>query len=398
MISIEKATEIVLTNKVNLPIEKVNLAEAIGRQLREDLFADRDFPPFDRVSMDGIAVRFADFEKGQRAFEIIAVQAAGSSQKTCDKSGVCMEVMTGAILPKGLDAVIRYEDILIENSITTITVETIKNGQNIHRKGTDRKATDLLISKGQFISAAEIGVAATIGKVTLEVTKLPKIAIISTGDELVKVSETPALHQIRTSNVLTVQALLKQYGIAASLHHINDNEAETTLKLGELLNENDVLILSGGVSKGKFDYVPKALEILNVTKLFHKVKQRPGKPFWFGKTKNNKMVFALPGNPVSTFMCANRYFLPWLRASMNLSPFENKFAVLDTDFSFKPNLQYFLQVKISYAENGQILAKPFSGKGSGDLANLTDADGFLELPANKTDFKKGDVYRLISYR
>jgi molybdopterin molybdotransferase len=398
LISIKKATEIVLTNKVDLPTEKVNLAEAIGRQLREDLFADRDFPPFDRVAMDGIAVRFSDFENGQRIFEIVDIQAAGSPQKICAKSGVCMEVMTGAILPKGLDTVIRYEDVLIENSVATITIEVIKNGQNIHRKGTDRKAKDLLITKGQLISAAEIGVAATIGKATLEVTKLPKIAIISTGDELVKVSEIPALHQIRTSNVLTVQALLKQYGIAARLYHINDNEAETTLKLGELLKENDVLILSGGVSKGKFDYVPKALETLKVEKLFHKVKQRPGKPFWFGKTENNKTVFALPGNPVSTFMCANRYFLPWLRTSMNLSPFENKFAVLDTDFSFKPSLQYFLQVKISYAENGQILAKPISGKGSGDLANLADADGFLELPADKTDFKKGQVYRLIAYR
>lgn len=398
MISIEKATEIVLANTLNLPIEKVNLAEAIGRQLREDLVADRDFPPFDRVSMDGIAVRFSDFETGQRTYEIVDIQAAGSPQKNCEKSGVCMEVMTGAILPKGLDSVIRYEDVLIDNNLATITIEKIKNGQNIHRKGTDRKAQDLLIPKGNVISAAEIGVAATIGKATLQVTKLPKIAIISTGDELVNVSEMPDLHQIRTSNVLTIQALLNQNGIAASLHHINDNEAETTLKLGELLKENDVLILSGGVSKGKYDFVPKALENLKVTKLFHKVKQRPGKPFWFGKTENNKTVFALPGNPVSTFMCANRYFLPWLRVSMNLSPFRNKFAVLDTDFSFKPRLQYFLQVKISYAENGQILAKPISGKGSGDLANLADADGFLELPADKTDFKKGDVYRLISYR
>lgn len=398
MISIEKATEIVLANTLDLPIETVNLAEAIGQQLREDLVADRDFPPFDRVSMDGIAIQFSDFENGQRDFEIIDIQAAGSPQKNCVQNGVCMEVMTGAILPKGLDSVIRYEDVLIENSVAKITIDVIRKGQNIHKKGTDRKAKDLLVKGGKVISAAEIGVAATVGKATLKVSQLPKIAIISTGDELVNVAEKPELHQIRTSNILTLQALLKQHGITASLHHINDNEAQTTAKLEQLLNENEVLLLSGGVSKGKYDFVPKALENLKVEKLFHKVKQRPGKPFWFGKTANHKIVFAFPGNPVSTFMCANRYFLPWLRLSMNLSPFENRFAILVDNFSFKPNLQYFLQVKISYTENGQILAKPIIGKGSGDLANLVEADGFLELPAEKTDFKKGEVYRLIGYR
>ncbi len=398
MISIEKATEIVLANKLILSTEKVSLSEAINRQLREDLFADRDFPPFDRVSMDGIGIRFSDFENGQQSFEIIDIQAAGSPQKNCIKNGVCMEVMTGAILPNGLDTVIRYEDILIENGIAKLTIENIKHRQNVHKKGTDRNVNDLLVSEGKILSAAEIGIAATIGKTLLTVTKLPKVAIISTGDELVKVSQKPELHQIRTSNTLTLQALLKQNGITASLHHINDNEAETTAQLKTLLTENDVLLLSGGVSKGKYDFVPKALENLNVEKLFHKVKQRPGKPFWFGKTVTNKIVFAFPGNPVSTFMCANRYFLPWLRISMNLSPFENRFAILSETISFKPKLQYFLQVKISYTENGQILAKPITGKGSGDLANLTEADGFLELPAEEVDFRKGAIYRLIPYR
>jgi molybdopterin molybdotransferase len=398
MITTQEATEIVLANTIDFGTETVDLREAIGRQLDEDLFADRDFPPFNRVAMDGIAVRFSDFENGQRAFPIVGVQAAGSVQLSVLESSVCMEVMTGATLPKGVNSVIRYEDTLIENGVATVEIDAIKNGQNVHNQGIDRQLGDLLIRKGKIISAAEIGVAATVGKSILAVTKLPKVAIISTGDELVNVDETPNSHQIRTSNVFTIAALLKQKNIPTDLHHIVDDKEKTLERLAILLKKYDVLILSGGVSKGKFDYVPEALERLKVKKLFHRVRQKPGKPFWFGRNAENKIVFALPGNPASSFMCTNRYFLPWFRASLGLEPFEYQYVSLSEDFSFKPNLQYFLQVKINRLPNGTTIATPLMGKGSGDLANLADADGFLELPAEKVEFLKGEVYRFIGYR
>jgi molybdopterin molybdotransferase len=398
MITTQEATEIVLANTIDFGTETVDLREAIGRQLDEDLFADRDFPPFNRVAMDGIAVRFSDFENGQRAFPIVGVQAAGSVQLSVLESGVCMEVMTGATLPKGVNSVIRYEDTLIENGVATVEIDAIKNGQNVHNQGIDRQLGDLLIRKGKIISAAEIGVAATVGKSVLAVTKLPKVAIISTGDELVNVDETPNSHQIRTSNVFTIAALLKQKNIPTDLHHIVDDKEKTLERLAILLKKYDVLILSGGVSKGKFDYVPEALERLKVKKLFHRVRQKPGKPFWFGRNAENKIVFALPGNPASSFMCTNRYFLPWFRASLGLEPFDYQYVSLSEDFSFKPNLQYFLQVKINRLPNGTTIATPLMGKGSGDLANLADADGFLELPAEKVEFLKGEVYRFIGYR
>jgi molybdopterin molybdotransferase len=398
MITTQEATKIVLENKIELRTETVELQNAIGRQLREGLVADRDFPPFNRVAMDGIAVRFSDFENGQRSFLIVGVQAAGSPQLSVLESGVCMEVMTGAMLPKGVDSVIRYEDILVENGVATIEIEVIKNGQNVHYQGFDRKLGDLLVAKNKIISSAEIGVAATVGKSVLEVTKMPKVAIISTGDELVKVNETPKSHQIRTSNVFTIAALLKQNGVETDLHHIVDNQEKTFEQLAILLKKYDVLIMSGGVSKGKFDYVPEALERLKVEKLFHRVQQKPGKPFWFGKNSEHKVVFALPGNPASSFMCTNRYFLPWLRASMNLQPFHYQYVALSEDFTFKANLQYFLQVKLNYLPNGTVTATPLAGRGSGDLANLVDADGFLELPAEKKEFLKGEVYGFIGYR
>ena len=398
MITIQQATKIVLENRIDLSIESVKLENAIGRQLREDLIADRDFPPFHRVAMDGIAIRFADFENGQRTFPIVGVQAAGSPQLSVTESSVCAEVMTGAMLPKGVDTVIRYEDILIENNKATIQIDNIAFGKNIHKKGTDRVEGDILVKEGKIISSAEIGVAATVGKSELKVSQLPKVAIISTGDELVNVNEKPEAYQIRSSNVYTISSLLQQNQIQAELFHIVDNQQVTINKIKILLNDFDVLILSGGVSKGKFDYIPAALETLNVEKLFHRVRQKPGKPFWFGKNANNKVVFALPGNPASSFMCTNRYFLPWLRASMNLQPFQYQYVALGEDFKFKANLQYFLQVKLTYKMNGQVTAKPIAGRGSGDLANLADVDGFMELPAEKMEFKKGEIYPFIRFR
>ena len=397
MITVQEATRIVLESRMTLDTEFVPLYQAIGRQLREDFVADRPFPPFDRVAMDGIAIRFSDYKNGQRVFPIIGIQAAGSPQLSVAESGLCAEVMTGAMLPKGVDTVVRYEDILIENSHARIQIDTVKEGQNVHQRGTDRKRGNVLVSAGKIISPAEIGVAATIGKSNISVSKLPKVAIISTGDELVNINETPQPYQIRSSNVYTISSLLQQHQIEGQVFHIADNKQTIIDILSKLLEMFDVLILSGGVSKGKFDYIPEALATLNVQKLFHRVQQKPGKPFWFGKDNNNKVVFALPGNPASSFMCVNRYFLPWLRASMHLAPFNYQHIALEEDFNFKANLQYFLQVKLVHTLDS-VTAKPMAGRGSGDLANLAEVDGFLELPATKSQFKKGEVFPFIPFR
>jgi molybdopterin molybdotransferase len=302
------------------------------------------------------------------------------------------------VLPENADTVIRYEDLIIQNGQASILIEAVGCKQNIHLRGTDCKKGTLLASPPCKISAAEIGVAATIGKTHLKVARKPKTVIISTGDELVEVSETPLSHQIRKSNVYQIQAALQQWGIPADTLHLNDDKTEIHSKLEVCLEKYDALLLSGAVSKGKFDFVPEVLEALGVAQLFHKVAQRPGKPFWFGKAEKKALVFAFPGNPVSSFMCTHRYFRPWLRASSGLEPFEKQYALLATDFEFKPNLTYFLQVRISHQKGGTALATPVKGKGSGDLANMLKADGFLELPPGKASFKKGEVYPLILYR
>lgn len=397
MTTVEQATQTILSNPLSFGVELVPLHKANGHILKEDLVADRDFPPFNRVSMDGIAFRFDCFDKGQRHFKIEGLQAAGAEQMSLGNNENCLEVMTGAVLPKGTDTVVRYEDVLVKDGNATVQIDAVKFQQNIHQKGTDRLAGALIVKQGCKITPAEIGVAATIGKVHLKVLKLPKVAVISTGDELVEVGEKPLAHQIRKSNVHNLAAAVSQRGIIPDLFHLPDEKIAIHEILSKLLESHDALLLSGGVSAGKLDYIPEVLEELKVEKLFHKVSQRPGKPFWFGKSEN-AVVFAFPGNPVSSFSCLNRYFFPWLRTCFELPPFEEKYAVLGKDFYFKPDLTYFLQVKIDFGKDGKITAFPIEGKGSGDLANLVDADAFMELPKGRNEFRQGESFPVFFYR
>ncbi len=397
MITVQEATEIILQHGYLPKVEKIKLEHSVGRILAEDILADRDFPPFDRVMMDGVALSFAFFSP-ENHLTIEGVQAAGSPPLILKEKNNCIEIMTGAVLPQNTDSVVRYEDFEKIDQKIKINISDIKKGQNIHFQGTDRKQGDIIIKKSNIISPAEIGVMATVGKKEINVLSLPKIAIFSTGDELVNVKETPLPHQIRKSNIHVLESILQKEKIKTTSIHIKDNKEEIRSGLSKALLNNDVLILSGGVSKGKYDYIPEILEELGVEKLFHRVKQRPGKPFWFGKSKEGKIVFALPGNPVSTFMCTNRYFLPWLRNSMGLPSIHSPYAILTEDFYFDKDLQYFLQVKISHNKKGQLLATPKIGQGSGDLANLVNADGFLELPQEQQQFKKGECYPYISFR
>lgn len=381
----------------DFPSELVPLEEAIGSVLAEPLAADRDFPPFTRVSMDGIAIAYERFAAGQRSFPIAGLQAAGDPQKKLEDPAACLEVMTGAVLPDGTDTVIRYEDLDIENAQATIRLDELRRGQNAHPKGKDRKAGEQIIAPGTRITAAEIGVAATIGKSRLKVTGRPSICVVSTGDELVEVDQIPLPHQIRKSNVYSLQAALAEQNLAAARLHLNDREDEIRRLLKEALEEQDVILLSGGVSKGKFDFIPGVLEELGVEKCFYKVAQRPGKPFWFGKRENTQ-VFAFPGNPVSSFLCFYLYFLPWWRASCGLPAPEDEYAVLAEDFSFPPSLHYYLQVRLSSGRDSRLMARPVKGKGSGDLANLVDANAFLELPPNREQFRAGEVFKVIRYK
>jgi molybdopterin molybdotransferase len=409
MISVIQALQTVLNSAQDLGFEEIPFLKSVGRILKEAIFADRDFPPFNRVSMDGIVIDYNSFKNGQKSFKIEGIQAAGSAQIALKDSKNCIEVMTGAVAPKNANTVVRYEDVTIENGIATLNIDVISEGQNIHTKGKDGKSGDLLIQKNTIISAAEIGVLATVGKAFVKVARQPRVMIVSTGDELIGVAEIPLTHQIRRSNVFTLVSLLERLHVSSETSHIKDNKAILKSKIATYLKEYDVLLFSGAVSKGKYDFLPEVFEELIVEKLFHKVAQRPGKPFWFGREKaivkndvssnnhqNNTIVFGFPGNPISTFVNCLAYFYPWYYKSVGLEVKEET-AILAKDINFKPNLAYFLQVKLEN-KKGQLMAFPILGNGSGDLASLVHTDAFIQLPDNKSEFKKGGVYPIIRYR
>ena len=399
MVCVEEAERIIQEQVKDYGKELIPFESALGRVLAEDIKADRDLPPCNKSTMDGIAINYSAFEKGIRSFQIKATLAAGDKPVEIENENECVEIMTGASLPDTTDTVIRYEDVEIKNGAALITIDTIKKGQNIHRKGKDKKKDEVVAAANQFIDPTVISMAASVGKSVLLVRKLPKVVIISTGDELVEVSAQPSAYQVRQSNNYTIRAVLLQYCVSADLLHIPDNPEITKEKLEKCLVDYDVIILTGGISMGKFDYVPKVLEELNVSKLFHKVQQRPGKPFWFGSYQDTVLVFAFPGNPVSTFMCLYRYFVPWLENKLKgKSENQKVFAVLDEDVAFTPQLQYFVQVKININEAGQLRATPMEGNGSGDFTNLLDTDAFMELPLEKSNFRKGEVYRIWPYK
>ncbi|WP_026775959.1 molybdopterin molybdotransferase MoeA [Polaribacter sp. Hel_I_88] len=400
MISVEEALAFVLNSTQNFGIEEIPFIKSVGRILKEEIVADRDFPPFNRVAMDGIAIDYNEFSSRLRSnrhlsFEIEGIQAAGSEQITLKNKENCIEVMTGAVLPNNANTVIRYEDVTIENGFATITIDAINEHQNIHQKGKDGKVDDVLITENTKISAAEIGVLATVGKSFVKVAKQPKVMIISTGDELVGVDEIPLEHQIRRSNVFTLISLLERLNIPSETDHITDDKPVLKSKIKTYLQEYDVLLFSGAVSKGKFDFLPEVFEELGIEKLFHKVAQRPGKPFWFGKTTNCN-VFGFPGNPISTFVNCLAYFYPWYYKSINLKV-EEETATLAENVTFKPDLVYFLQVKLA-SKNGNLMATPIQGNGSGDLASLVNADAFIQLPSSKSEFQSGEVFKIIRYR
>ena len=395
MISVEEALQTILENTQDFGVEEIPFLESVGRILKEDIFADRDFPPFNRVSMDGIAINHHFFEKGIRSFSIEGVQAAGAEQKTMRVDSNCLEVMTGAVLPKNTDTVIRYEDVEINDGVATTQIDAINQHQNVHSKGKDRSQGDILIQQNTLITAAEIGVIATVGKASVKVAKSPKVIIVSTGDELVEVNEIPLPHQIRRSNAFTLVSLLEKLNIKANTSHITDDKELLKQKIASYLNNYDVLLFSGAVSKGKFDFLPEVLVELGVEKLFHKVAQRPGKPFWYGR-KDEKSVFAFPGNPISTYVNCLAYFYPWFTKSVGFD-LKEETVILGEDVSFKPELTYFLQVKIEI-KYGHLVAFPIKGNGSGDLASLVQADGFIQLPKEQINFKKGETHLFIRYR
>ncbi len=360
--------------------EAVPLAGCAGRVLRQPVHAERDAPPFDRVTMDGIACSASGLSA--RTFRIAGVQPAGTPAQTLPTPAECIEVMTGAMLPIGCDTVVPIEQLQLQDGRATLAAGCVPEPwRYVHRRAADARAGDRLLDSGVLLGAPEIAVAASAGFAALVVSRLPRIAVISTGDELVEPGVAIAAHQVRRSNTHGLAAALRLAGFAPATDlHLPDDLPALESAFARALRENDVLVLSGGVSAGRFDHVPAALAAAGVRRVFHGVAQRPGRPMWFGIGPDGQAVFALPGNPVSVLVCLARYVIPALKARSGARAQARTEVVLDQPCQGDARLTVFLPVTLRYDREGRARATPRPTGGSGDFLTLAGTGGFVELP------------------
>jgi len=385
-----EAQEAVLAAMPEFPAEAVDVAHLTGRILRQSIVAERDQPPFDRVMMDGIAIAYADYAGGARAFPIQAAQAAGDPALALE-AGKAIEIMTGASLSGNADCIIPVERIRVHDGTAALEDDYMaKQMQFIHPRASDHAVGAELLRPGKSISPMDIAVIASCGLTEVDVSRVPVIRVISTGNELVPAGEPIAPQQIRMSNGPAIQAMLGKHGYANCAHdHIADEPELLRDRIGRHLEAADILVLSGGVSMGKADYVPEVLKELGVKVVFHKISQRPGRPMWFGTGPDGQAVFALPGNPVSALVCCRQYVIPALEKASAAVSAPPEFASLAGDVTFKPDLTCFQPVKLVSSATGQVLAMPVKTNTSGDFTALSATDGYVELAKEQSHFPTG---------
>lgn len=374
MISVSEAQALILAQVATVgPSEAVGLDACIGRVLAEDLRADRDGPPFDRVAMDGIALD--SWEAIMGTLRVAAFQAAGARPLTRATPGTAVEVATGAVLPFGCDAVVPFEALDRSGDQATLNAGLgVKPGLNVHPKGKDYRQGALLLPTGTLLRSPHAHLLATCGAARVRVRAHAIWAIAATGDELVGIDQLPEAHQIRRSNSAAIRGEAYAWGLVPRAEvKLPDVVEPLAAGLRVLLADHDFLVVTGGVSRGAMDLVPEVLVGLGVRPIFHGVAQRPGKPMWFGRTDAGRLVFGLPGNPVAALIAFRRYVLPALlgREGRALEP--TRVAVKELE-----------PLKGAYSEFCPVIRvgngfMPAPKGGSGDLRPLGLSDGFVQL-------------------
>lgn len=385
MISYERALAISLNHAIIKGVEEVGYLDAVNRVLAEDLRADMPMPPFDKSAMDGYACRRSDL--GQE-LEVVEVIQAGHEPTQRIKSGQCAQIMTGAIVPEGADTVIMVEHtVMISSTHIKFTGSTTRS--NICPIGEDVKAGDVVLHKGTLISDRHIPVLASIGAVRLPVYQQPVVSVVATGTELVEPEFVPGRSQIRNSNAAQMLIQLKQTGIQAQYFGIApDDEIETNRILSEALQRADLLILSGGVSMGEFDFVPKVLTQLGFDLKYQKIAVQPGKPTTFG-VSDKKFVFALPGNPVSSFIQYEIMVKPFILKCMgnDYAPPAWRLPAGEVFARKKADRMAWIPVRIS--PDGKVVAVEYHG--SAHIFSLEKANGLIYFNVGQFRIEEGDL-------
>ena len=390
MQSIQNALELILSNKRNFGTETISIYDCLDRVLAEDIFADRDYPPFNRATMDGYAIISQDINIGKNSLlKLTDTIHAGEEKQFALESGNCIKIMTGAPVPQRANAVIRIEDTHINGNEIHFNVKQVKENQNIAIQGEDARKGDLLIKKGTKLNPNSISLLAVTGHAKLEVYKLPIIAIVSTGNEIVAVESVIQPHQIRDSNVHTLKNSLLNYCISAiQTALIVDDKIALKNTISELLN-TDIIIISGGVSKGDADYVPEILKHLGVIEIFHRVSIKPGNPLWFGKMPNGGVVFGLPGNPISVQVGYKVFIESFIRKCFDMEPIEPIFLPLLGEKSKKSNFTEYFPCKLTHENKKSGLAINKMNT-SGDISTTNNSDGIAIHPSEIQTIEKGE--------
>lgn len=386
MVSVNEAHEIIGSHLAVLPAENLPLAESIGRVLSEDVYSPVHLPPFDQSAMDGYALVASDLASGTPV-RIAGESSAGNPYTGQVKPGTCVRIFTGAVVPEGADTVVVVENTSEENGILLVRETNTRMGQNIRTKGSQTLAGSLALPAGTMINPATAGFLAMMGITQVQVSRNPRIAILVTGSELVPAGQALAEGQIYESNGITLRAALRSLRLdAAEVVMAGDSEELIAATVARLLRENDMLLVSGGISVGKYDFTGKALLGEGVTEHFYKIAQKPGKPLFFG-TKENKAVFGLPGNPASALTCFYEYVhhaLRCLQGEKTRLQLPQISVPLASDWKKKPGLTNFLKGKI---EGGKVF--PLEGQESFMLNSFAVADCLICIPADAAEVKAG---------
>ena len=390
MISFSGAQRLVVEQARSFGRETVLIEDAPGRVIAEPIRADRDYPPFNRAAMDGFAINQADWDAGFRSFVIHETIFAGKASTGKLSSGECYKIMTGASVPVSADTIIKREDVFEYPGHIECRIEELRQYQHISRQGEDLVKGDTAFDRAVLCTHAIIGLLATIGKHEVVVQKLPVISIITTGDEVVSISEAVSAVDIRNTNTYVLKSLLKKWHIIPRLCvHVPDDMLKIESAVRSAMS-GDIIVMCGGVSAGDADHVPAILNKLGAKKIFHKVAIRPGKPIWFGRFENGSIIFALPGNPLSCLVTFKIFVEEYLSHSFGLTDTPRLNLPLKERRSKKSQLDEFFPVRITGSPSHY---EPINFNGSGDITAALSADALAIHPCTEPELSAGSIVK-----
>jgi molybdopterin molybdotransferase len=378
-----------------MPAEFVPISESRSRILREDVFSDADSPSFDKAIRDGFAVRHQDLTQVPATLSVIGESRAGRGCEAVVQSGQCCEIMTGAPLPDGSNAVVMIENTERLSPQSVRVLKTVRENEGLLRRGSESRKGDRVLHQGRRIGLADLGLLAASGKADVQVSKKPRVAILATGDELVEVQQAPEPSQIRNSNSYTIQAqVLEAGGQPAQLGIAKDDLDDLRTKIRRGL-EHDILLVSGGVSMGKYDLVENVFAEFGVEVLFDKIAMKPGKPTVFGH-RGQTYVFGLPGNPISTMVSFHVFVRPlilFLLKAENTDP-QMLEATLEAPAKCDSQRASLVPALVRF-EAGRYRIKTAPWKGSSDLVGLSRANGLVMIPRGEGSLEPGQNVQFL---